>query len=237
MRTFQPAAVVMLAVSLLVLWKTGLGLTCNPSEYEVDGRCCEMCNPGYYVLSRCAESTNTTCSPCPASTFTDTQNGLEACSMCGVCDSSAGLSLKRECSSTSDTLCEPLEGHYCTDPIADGCRGAVEHSKCNPGQYIQQQGTASTDTVCANCSKGEFSDGTYLHSCKPHTLCESLDLEVVTEGTPSHDTVCGEKSGNGLLIFGIVAAVIIFIVAFGCVYKICDHYNIRLCKIPRIFMW
>ena len=52
----------------------------------------------------------------------------------------AGLRVKRACSSTSDTLCEPLEGHYCTDPIKDGCRGAVEHTKCSPGQYVNQTG-------------------------------------------------------------------------------------------------
>ena len=52
----------------------------------------------------------------------------------------AGLRVKRACSSTSDSLCEPLEGHYCTDPIKDGCRGAVEHTKCSPGQYVNQTG-------------------------------------------------------------------------------------------------
>ncbi|KAL2103398.1 hypothetical protein ACEWY4_000266 [Coilia grayii] len=164
------------------------GLTCTPAEYEVKEECCPMCNPGYYVYRHCTEDTSTTCAPCPASTYTDAHSGLEACRRCTVCDSSAGLRVKRECSSTSDTLCEPLEGHYCTDPIQDGCRGAVEHTKCKPGQSIKQTGTTYTDTVCIDCDSKTFSDGTFT-TCKPHTQCE-LGYYITKEGTSSSDTEC-----------------------------------------------
>lgn len=52
----------------------------------------------------------------------------------------AGLRDSKVCSRTSDTLCEPLDGYYCTVPVKDGCKGAVELTKCSPGQYIKQPG-------------------------------------------------------------------------------------------------
>ncbi|XP_063063896.1 tumor necrosis factor receptor superfamily member 14-like [Engraulis encrasicolus] len=142
--------------------------TCSPSEYEVMGECCPMCNPGYHVYRHCTEYTSTTCAPCPRTTYTEAHNGLNSCKKCTVCDSSAGLRVKRNCSSTSDTLCEPLEGHYCTDPIKYGCQGAVKHTECKPGQYIKQKGSASSDTVCSDCDSYTYSDGS-SPSFRPHT--------------------------------------------------------------------
>lgn len=52
----------------------------------------------------------------------------------------AGLRARKVCSLTSNTLCEPLDGYFCIDPIKDGCQEAVEHTKCSPGQYIKQSG-------------------------------------------------------------------------------------------------
>ncbi|KAL2103269.1 hypothetical protein ACEWY4_000137 [Coilia grayii] len=116
---------------LLAVVSVAMVTKCGPAEYYTGEECCPICSP---------EDISTTCLPCPPQTFTDKHNGLTRCLSCSVCDTSAGLSVKRNCSSTSDTLCEPLEGHYCTDPIKDGCRGAVEHTKCLPGQYINQPG-------------------------------------------------------------------------------------------------
>ncbi|XP_063049505.1 tumor necrosis factor receptor superfamily member 14-like [Engraulis encrasicolus] len=141
---------------------------CDPFEYEGPWGCCPKCLPGFHVSSHCSEHATTTCAPCPQSTYTETHNGWTSCKICTHCDSTAGVRVKKNCSSTSDTLCEPLEGHYCTDPIKDGCQGAVEHTKCKPGQYIKMKGTASSDTVCNDCGYSTYSDGS-LTSCKPHT--------------------------------------------------------------------
>ncbi|XP_062397898.1 tumor necrosis factor receptor superfamily member 14-like isoform X2 [Sardina pilchardus] len=138
---------VIIAVILLIT-VSGVSTACGRAEYLIGQECCPMCGPGYYVRRHCTEFISTTCVPCLSSFFTDAPNGLESCRSCTVCDSSGGLRVKRACSSTSDTLCEPLEGHYCTDPIQDGCRGAVEHTKCSPGEYIKQPGTSSSDAVC-----------------------------------------------------------------------------------------
>ncbi|KAL2103271.1 hypothetical protein ACEWY4_000139 [Coilia grayii] len=174
---------------LLAVVSVAKATECGPAEYYTGKECCPMCSPGHYVVRPCTEDISTTCLPCPPSTFTDKHNGLTRCLSCAVCDTSAGLSVKGNCNSTSDTLCEPLEGHYCTDPIKDGCQGAVEHTKCLPGQYIKQPGSASSDTVCDDCGNNTYSDGTFT-SCRPHTQCVSLGLWTRTAGTHTADAEC-----------------------------------------------
>lgn len=51
-----------------------------------------------------------------------------------------GLRVKTACTRTSDTVCEPMEGFYCTNDKEGSCTQAVEHTKCSPGQYIKQKG-------------------------------------------------------------------------------------------------
>ncbi|XP_063063880.1 tumor necrosis factor receptor superfamily member 14-like [Engraulis encrasicolus] len=191
---------------------TGYSVVCGKAEYYSGEGCCPVCSAGYHVRKHCTEYTSTTCAPCPPATFTDHPNGLSSCSSCRVCDNSAGLSLKTECISTSDTLCEPLEGHYCTDPIKDGCQGAVEHTKCSPGQYIKEKGTSSSDSVCGDCGNNTYSDGTFT-SCRPHTKCEALGKEVIQEATLSSDAQCGTKQDYTVaIIVGVMMAVLLAVV-------------------------
>ncbi|XP_076120807.1 tumor necrosis factor receptor superfamily member 14-like isoform X3 [Alosa pseudoharengus] len=193
---------------ILLLTVSGVSTACGRAEYLIGQECCPMCGPGYYVRRHCTEFISTTCVPCPSLSYTDAPNGLVSCRSCTVCDSTAGLRVKRACSSTSDTLCEPLEGHYCTDPIKDGCRGAVEHTKCSPGQYIKQPGTSSSDTVCGDCVGDSYSDGSFT-SCRPQTQCELLRLDVLRKGSTSSDTECAERKNT-------VAIVVVVIVLITC---------------------
>ncbi|XP_030641352.1 tumor necrosis factor receptor superfamily member 14-like [Chanos chanos] len=163
---------------------------CGKAEYEFNGECCPMCGPGFHVYRHCSEYTSTSCIPCLRSTFTDLPNGLNHCFPCTVCDSSQWLRTKTECTSIADTICEPREGFYCIDQNKHSCRAAVEHSKCKPGQYIIQKGTADTDTVCDDCVGETYSDGSFS-SCRPHTQCESSNgvvRQVKRPGTHSSDT-------------------------------------------------
>ncbi|XP_030641356.1 tumor necrosis factor receptor superfamily member 14-like [Chanos chanos] len=167
---------------------------CGKAEYEVNGECCPMCGPGHHVYKHCSEYTSTTCIPCSPSTFTDSSNGLMGCIQCTVCDPSQGLRTKTECTLTADNICEPREGFYCIDQHRQSCRAAVEHSKCKPGQYIIQNGTADTDTVCGDCVGETYSDGSFS-SCRPHTRCENSTGVLRREkrpGTHSSDTECEE---------------------------------------------
>ncbi|XP_047678996.1 tumor necrosis factor receptor superfamily member 14-like [Tachysurus fulvidraco] len=136
--------------------------TCAQGEFEINGECCPMYSPGQHVKIHCSKLTKTTCLPCPDSTYSAKPNDRSVCSKCTVCKTVNGLRVKANCTRTSDTVCEPVEGFYCTDEYKGSCRYAVEHTKCTPGQYIKQKGTEASDTICepgfyspegVNCSK------------------------------------------------------------------------------------
>ncbi|XP_032421052.1 tumor necrosis factor receptor superfamily member 14-like isoform X1 [Xiphophorus hellerii] len=186
-------------------------ITCHQTEYKMGEECCPMCPIGKRVKADCTEFQNTFCSPCTDGTFMDLPNGLKRCNPCSTCDSGAGLKEKQQCVITADTVCEPMEGFYCTDLKSGGCSVAQKHRSCEPGHYISRNGTASTDTECSECSSGSFSDGTML-SCQPHTQCEKENLHLIKAGTASTDAECGGKSSN---ITGIVIGVLFLVIFLG----------------------
>uniref|UniRef100_A0A8C2JXS0 TNFR-Cys domain-containing protein n=1 Tax=Cyprinus carpio TaxID=7962 RepID=A0A8C2JXS0_CYPCA len=154
-------AVLLLLITSIVLCVA----TCNNAEYEINGECCPMCDP---VHKPCDQYTSTTCDSCLVMTYTDAPNGLTECLPCSFCDPSNGLRVKKACTLISNTVCEPLPGYYCIDFFfSSNCPKAIKHSKCSPGQYINQTGTASTDTVCADCTGDTYSNGSFS-SCLPH---------------------------------------------------------------------
>ncbi|KAI5095205.1 hypothetical protein C0J45_15280, partial [Silurus meridionalis] len=154
---------------------------------------------GNRVHRLCTEFTSTTCLPCVGSTYTDQPNGLLSCLYCTVCDFGQGLKVKMARRWTSDTVCEPLEGFYCTDDYRDKCIFALQHTQCNPEEYIKQEGTAVKYTECSLCADGTYSNGSF-HICKQHTKCKDLGLEVITLGNNSGDAQCGVKKKDGCII-------------------------------------
>ncbi|XP_030225200.1 uncharacterized protein LOC115553049, partial [Gadus morhua] len=139
-----------------------------------------------------------------------------------------GLKVKRSCTSTSDAVCEVLDGFFCSDSNRGGCRAAQRHRlSCSPGYYIGQRGTADKDTECLHCTDGTFSDGT-SSSCQNHTKCESVGLKLMRPGTDSTDSECGEHGQHrGLerghvagIIPGVVLVMALIIIAIICRKKI-----------------
>uniref|UniRef100_A0A8C9XXC8 TNFR-Cys domain-containing protein n=1 Tax=Sander lucioperca TaxID=283035 RepID=A0A8C9XXC8_SANLU len=162
---------------------------------------------GSRVRKHCKEF-GTSCLNCDEGTFMDQPTGLTECFPCARCDSGSGLKIKTACRTTSDTVCEPLEGFYCKDSSEKGCVEAQKHRSCQPGQYISQNGTVLRDTECSDCSDGTFSDGTLLTSCQPHTQCQH---QLIKPGTASTDAECGEQSSGAVIV--IVVPVICLVVA------------------------
>ncbi|KAL7884752.1 hypothetical protein AOLI_G00075220 [Acnodon oligacanthus] len=160
---------------------------CGIAEYEINGECCPICSAGQRVYEHCSGDSSTTCVQCSQSTYIDFPNGLKSCFSCTVCDEGIGLRTKQECHSSADTLCEPLLGYYCIEMHGKNCRKARQHSNCLPGQYINQTGTAFTDTVCKDCSEGSYSDGSFTF-CKLHRKCESVGQITTRPGTKSSDS-------------------------------------------------
>ncbi|KAI2644011.1 Tumor necrosis factor receptor superfamily member 5 [Labeo rohita] len=126
---------------------------------------------------------------------------------CPMCAPELGLRIKKTCTRSADTVCEPLEGSYCTERKKDSCRFAVKHSECQPGQYVKQTGTAFTNTVCDNCTVGTYSNGSFT-VCRPHSNCEIEGLKEIKPGTISSNVECG-KSVPVTIIVGVIGAVIV----------------------------
>uniref|UniRef100_A0A3B4YVG7 TNFR-Cys domain-containing protein n=1 Tax=Stegastes partitus TaxID=144197 RepID=A0A3B4YVG7_9TELE len=164
-------------------------------EYQIVYTCCPACPPGNLVRTHCLKDRATSCLPCTDGTFMAKATGRRQCYPCTPLNCDAGLGLKTLCTTTSDTVCEPLEGFFCIDSTENNCAAAQKHSSCQPGQYINKTGTAFTDTVCSDCSAGTFSDGTFT-SCQEHTQCESVNRHLIKAGTASSDAECGEESSN-----------------------------------------
>ncbi|KAF4110038.1 tumor necrosis factor receptor superfamily member 14-like isoform X1 [Onychostoma macrolepis] len=216
----QLLLIILYIVSIAFLYIEQAYCVCASAEYEINGHCCPMCDPGNRVLWHCTVDTSTPCVPCSASTYTDEPNGLEMCFSCSTCD--AGLRIQKACTRLSNTVCEPLKGFFCMVREKGSCKLAVKHSQCKPGEYIQQKGTASTDTVCGECTNGTYSDGTFT-ACQPHTMsglanitllhiyrCQSMGRKQIETGTTSSDAKC-EHTSNGLVV-GIITGVVVVVV-------------------------
>ncbi|XP_051805588.1 tumor necrosis factor receptor superfamily member 14-like isoform X2 [Acanthochromis polyacanthus] len=206
------------ATFLIIVMKvfTGHALTCHPGEYQIGNKCCPMCPAGSRVKTDCTEFRPTTCLPCLDGTYVDKPTGQKKCFDCANYDKGLGLKVKTSCTTTSNTVCEPLEGFYCTDRIGNNCVAAQKHTICQPGQYINQAGTPFTDTVCSDCSAGTFSDGTFT-SYQPHSQCESVNLQVIKPGT-STDAECGEKSSNVAVAVIIPFVLLFLLIPAGLIY-------------------
>ncbi|KAL7828786.1 hypothetical protein SRHO_G00324200 [Serrasalmus rhombeus] len=189
-------------LALLKLIAIMLCRACDRAEYEISGECCPLCSAGQHVYKHCSGDSSTTCVQCRQSTYIDFPNGLISCFSCTLCDEGIGLRTKQECQSSADTLCEPLLGYYCIETHGKNCRKARQHSTCLPGQYINETGTAFTDTVCKDCSKGSYSDGSFT-VCKPHRKCESEGRITTTPGTKSSDSECTDKRSHFLSLVAI----------------------------------
>ncbi|XP_015254930.1 PREDICTED: tumor necrosis factor receptor superfamily member 6-like [Cyprinodon variegatus] len=105
----------------------------SPCSYDVYHR-----HSGKVVGKDCTAGSGTRCIPCETGTYMNKPNGLNSCFSCSSCDSGSGLSIKQNCTSKSDTVCDVLHGYFCkswTD--SSGCSTAAKHSACKPGQRIK----------------------------------------------------------------------------------------------------
>ncbi|CAJ1055142.1 tumor necrosis factor receptor superfamily member 14-like [Xyrichtys novacula] len=191
-------------------------LTCSWTEYQVGNKCCVMCGEGQHVKTNCKEGISTSCKPCTEGTYMNKRNGLRYCFPCTKCEEDSGLRIKRACTRTSDSVCEPVDGFYCSESGENGCLFAQKHSVCKPGHFISQNGSSVSDTVCSPCSAGSFSDGMFS-SCRPHTKCEDLDLLLLEPGTESADAQCGGHHSHrtAVMASGVVVLFSVVLSALG----------------------
>ncbi|XP_074162595.1 tumor necrosis factor receptor superfamily member 14-like [Sminthopsis crassicaudata] len=177
--------------------------------YEVDGECCYPCDPGYRRVGPCNITRGTRCLSCDPGTYTTHKHVLNNCLLCKVCNSELGLVTKRECSSTSNTVCGCSPGYFCSDIKDDDCELCVPHRVCSPGQYMKSRGTERNNTICEKCQAGTFSKNWTLDQCLPWTKCTDLGLSEERPGTAITDARCSQDSHHQKIYFVIIPTIII----------------------------
>lgn len=124
-----------------------------------------------------------------------------------------GLVTRRKCSSTQDTVCDCIQGHFCKAQEGDHCVLCEPHSTCLAGQRVKERGTSSQDTLCADCPPGTFSPNGTLDQCLPWTRCSWFQREV-EPSTSSEDVTCslsGLISGLCVTFFLLGLSLVIWI--------------------------
>ncbi|XP_074153743.1 tumor necrosis factor receptor superfamily member 14-like [Sminthopsis crassicaudata] len=171
--------------------------------YKVNGNCCRPCHPGYRRVGPCNITRGTRCVPCDPGTYTTHKHVLNKCLLCKVCNPELGLVTRRECSSTSNTVCGCSPGYFCTDMKDDDCELCVPHRVCRPGQYIEAKGTERNNTMCEKCQPGT------LDRCLPWTNCTAQGLYEERPGTAITDARCSQDSHHQKRYFVIIPTIII----------------------------
>lgn len=164
------------------------GNLCKQREYyeEKTQMCCSMCPPGYRAEVFCTKTSDTVCTACEDSTYTQLWNWVPECLSCGSRCSSDQMETQA-CTRVQNRICVCQPGWYCTLKSQKGCRQCVRHRKCAPGFGVITPGTSTSNVLCAPCAPGTFSDtSSSTDTCRPHRNCSS----VATPGSASMDAVC-----------------------------------------------
>ncbi|XP_058646499.1 tumor necrosis factor receptor superfamily member 1B isoform X3 [Onychostoma macrolepis] len=91
-----------------------------------------------------------------------------------------GTHLKEECTSNSDTICEPCQDGRYSEKM-NHFSNCFSCPKCRDGSPI-------SDFKCASCPSGTFSNHCNAEQCKPHTQCEGRSF--LRLGNSTTDTLC-----------------------------------------------
>ncbi|KAM5323052.1 tumor necrosis factor receptor superfamily member 1B [Glossophaga mutica] len=164
------------------------GSSCRHREYydKRSQMCCSMCPPGYHARFFCTATSDTVCTPCEDSTYTQIWNWVPECLSCGSRCSSDQVETQA-CTREQDRVCTCRPGRYCMLQSQQGCRLCSELRKCPPGFGVSRPGTKTSNVVCAACAPGTFSDTTSsTDTCRPHRICKSMAIP----GNASRDAVC-----------------------------------------------
>ncbi|XP_075695612.1 tumor necrosis factor receptor superfamily member 9 [Rhinoderma darwinii] len=140
--------------------------------FTFQGSCCILCNPGYFLPQECG-----TCTPCPATGYTDKRNNKSYCDHCQRCEGI--FRYVEKCSSTRNAVCTCIPGKKCTDEKCKRCKT----DRCPAGQRLVGQ-------KCMNCPLGTFNTGAE-HVCTPWKNCTALGGVIINNGSHTSDVVCG----------------------------------------------
>ncbi|XP_073459110.1 tumor necrosis factor receptor superfamily member 14 isoform X1 [Aquarana catesbeiana] len=209
----------LLLLTVYLVISTSLAAECPPGEYKINDLCCPMCHIGTVVKTHCTStSSSNVCIPCVKGTYMDHPNGVTKCLKCTECDTGGGLLEIKECTYTSNAVCDCKPGYYCS-----GEKGACDlcqpHSICDIGQYIKVQGTSKTDNVCEACPPGYFSTENMSKTCTAWTECIEQGRQKSSQGTSTSDSVCVAGRSHFCKVIGLCTSIFITFVVYLLVRK------------------
>lgn len=158
------------------------------------------CAAGQYVATAGSASRDRTCQECGQGTFSMLPNS-SACVPLERCP--AGTRQLAAGSATAPAVCRACSaGQYCdgrADPVAcsddtwdhdhNAATPCVAWSECEPGNYVESDGTASTDRVCAPCPSRTFSEDSNAGRCVSTEPCSAGQVQIAA-ATPASNIVC-----------------------------------------------
>ncbi|XP_051844814.1 tumor necrosis factor receptor superfamily member 4 [Antechinus flavipes] len=144
--------------------------SCDKFSYSVEGKCCSYCKPGFEMESRCTSNRDTGCRPCLEGLFNEGFSN-EFCQPCTQCNVGSGSRVLKNCTRSSDTVCQCTPG---TQP-AQFFKWGVECTPCPPGHFSLGENTM----------------------CKPWTNCVAIGRRTQRPGSSRADAGCEEARTSG----------------------------------------
>ncbi|XP_035698184.1 uncharacterized protein LOC118431173 [Branchiostoma floridae] len=161
-------------------------------EYRHNGRCCDLCAPGYYKVKDCTRNHQTECARCADGYYLEHPNFESGCRRCTRCSSRVRMEQKMPCLKDQNRVCQCMKGYYI--PPGQVMEVCIKHMKCPPGEGVSRRGTPLSNTVCRPCAHGTFSNKrSPRQKCLQWTDCAHLGREELESGTSEQDAVCGDK--------------------------------------------
>ncbi|XP_076844647.1 uncharacterized protein LOC143489469 [Brachyhypopomus gauderio] len=95
-------------------WHVQSLLTCTDTQYkwpiENSTKCCNMCEPGYFMKTRCEDTDKTQCEACPPNKYMDIYNNELECLKCTQC-TKTHMVYKEKCTNISNAICGCESGY------------------------------------------------------------------------------------------------------------------------------
>ncbi|XP_026035488.1 tumor necrosis factor receptor superfamily member 11A isoform X1 [Astatotilapia calliptera] len=179
---------------------------CKETQYLKDSKCCNKCQPGYYVFKDCTDTAQTICRKCSYGEYQPSLNNAYRCLKQKFCDQTLGFMRNNE-NSIEEEPCRCVEGFQCY-PI--NCEFCEKIPTCRPGQGLETK--HDQRKVCEPCPKGFFSDKDDDEPCKPWTNCKADGSKEIKQGSAEADAGCGPRDPVIPMSFWVMVSVLSIII-------------------------
>ncbi|XP_005912120.1 tumor necrosis factor receptor superfamily member 11A [Haplochromis burtoni] len=179
---------------------------CKETQYPKDSKCCNKCQPGYYVFKDCTDTAQTICRKCSYGEYQPSLNNAYRCLKQKFCDQRLGFMRNNE-NSIEEEPCRCVEGFQCY-PI--NCEFCEKIPTCRPGQGLETK--HDQRKVCEPCPKGFFSDKDDDEPCKPWTNCKADGSKEIKQGSAEADAGCGPRDPVIPMSFWVMVSVLSIII-------------------------